>query len=577
MRIFFYGLFLPLVLVAQQNNAHTPAGNPAGPPTPPQASETKPEDRCSIAGQVLRETTGEPIKKANVILRRADVSQNATNFPPSYSTSTDASGSFAMKDIEPGKYRLSVTRTGFVSSEYGARGPNRPGTTLSLVAQQSLRNLTLRLTPHGVITGHVVDADGEPLAGVQVTPMRYRFIQGRKQLSAFGFSSTNDLGEYRVYGLAPGRYYVCATYRNQGVSEPAVDRSANPIPEEGFVPIYYPGAADPASASTLDVSPGGQLRGINFTLSKSHTIRIKGHVENLSGNRNPAYLTLVPRGSMTPNLNRPNQPDAKGDFEIRGVAPGAYTLYASIYDGEHSVTARQQLEAGGGNIDDVLITLRAGMSVPGDVRVEGQATADLSLLRVSLRPREMGSMMFGPMSNGQVKNDGTFSLSNAGSDLYTVDVRGLPDGYYVRAIRSGDDDVLTNGLDLSKGAVGTIHIVLSPNAGQLEGSVQNDKQQPAAGATIALLPQEKERQELTSYYRSATTDQYGRFTVKNIDPGEYKVFAWEDVESGAYFDPDFVKPVENLGETITIRESSHEQRQLKLIPSGAEKEKAASN
>jgi hypothetical protein len=147
----------------------------------------------------------------------------------------------------------------------------------------------------------------------------------------------------------------------------------------------------------------------------------------------------------------------------------------------------------------------------------------------------------------------------------------------VRTIRSGDDDVLTNGLDLSKGAVGTIHIVLSPNAGQLEGSVQNDKQQLAAGATIALLPQEKERQELTSYYRSATTDQYGRFTVKNIDPGEYKVFAWEDVESGAYFDPEFVKPVENLGESITIRESSHEQRQLKSIPAGAEKEKASSN
>jgi hypothetical protein len=147
----------------------------------------------------------------------------------------------------------------------------------------------------------------------------------------------------------------------------------------------------------------------------------------------------------------------------------------------------------------------------------------------------------------------------------------------MRSIRSGDDDVLLNGLDLSKGAAAPLHIVLSPGAGQLEGSVQNDKEQTAAGATITLIPQESERRELNSYYKTATTDQYGRFTLKNLDPGEYKVFAWEDIESGAYFDPDFVKPVESQGESVTIRENGHEQRRLKLIPAGAEKEKAASN
>ena len=96
--------------------------------------------------------------------------------------------------------------------------------------------------------------------------------------------------------------------------------------------------------------------------------------------------------------------------------------------------------------------------------------------------------------------------------------------------------------------------------------MQNSKtQQPAPGATVVLIPQEKERRDQIQYYKTVTTDQYGRFTLKNLDPGEYKVFAWEDVETGAYMDPDFVGPVESRGESLTIREGSQENLQLKLI------------
>src|SRR5207244_4314803 len=103
-------------------------------------------------------------------------------------------------------------------------------------------------------------------------------------------------------------------------------------------------------------------------------------------------------------------------------------------------------------------------------------------------------------------------------------VSGLPDGFYVKAIRSGDDDVLTAGLDLTRGPAGRIDITLCPGAGQVDGVVRNDKQQPAPGATVVLIPQETERRDQMSYYKTATTDQYGKFSVKNLDPGEYKVY-----------------------------------------------------
>ena len=190
-------------------------------------------------------------------------------------------------------------------------------------------------------------------------------------------------------------------------------------------------------------------------------------------------------------------------------------------------------------------------------------------------------MMFGPMLNGRIKEDGTFTISNVAADRYNFAMFGLPDGFYLKSIRSGDDEVLASGLDLSKGPGGPIEIVLSPNAGQAEGVLQNDTQQPATGATVVMVPQEKERRDQMQYYKTVTTDQYGRFTLKNLDPGEYKVFAWEDVETGAYMDPEFMKPVESLGESVTIRENSKELLKLKLIPAEAapagDKGKAAAN
>jgi hypothetical protein len=560
MRIHLIVLMLPVALAAG-------AGQTIPAQTPAQPVESKPEDRCAIEGRVFSAATGEPVKRAGLVLRRTDLTPNSGGLPISYSTATDAGGGFAMKDIEPGKYRLSVNRTGFVNTEYGARGPQRPGTTLSLPAGQHMQEVIFRLTPHAVIIGRVVDEGGEPLAYVQVQAMRYRYMQGRKQLMASGGASTNDLGEYRMFGVPPGRYYLSATYRANIAFEATVDRSANQPADEDYVPTYYPGATDAAGATAVDVAAGAQVRGIDFTLSKTRTVHIKGRVVNTTGiGRKQATLFLSPRDQMGMyNMNRPFSTDSTGAFEIRGLAPGAYSLTASIYDSDRSMSMRQPIEAGG-NIDNLVVTMQPGFELSGQIRVDGEAKISLSDVRVNLRTKDPGAMMFAPASNGRVKEDGVFTLSNVTMDHFNVTVYGLPEGFYVKSIRRGDDDVLASGLDVSKGSTGPIDIVLSPKAGQVEGSVQNDKQQPATGASVVLIPQEKERADQMAYYKTVTTDQYGRFAVKSVDPGEYKVYAWEDLEAGAYMDPEFMKPLDGRGESVTIRESSKESLQLKLIP-----------
>jgi len=132
-----------------------------------------------------------------------DLPQNTTTPPTNYTTSTDADGRFAMKAREPGKYRFRVMRTGFVGMEYGAHGPSRPGTVLSLDRGAHLKEVNFRLTPHAVLTGRVVDEDGDPLAGVQVQLARMGYAQGQRRLSYSNGASTDDRGEYRIYGIAP--------------------------------------------------------------------------------------------------------------------------------------------------------------------------------------------------------------------------------------------------------------------------------------------------------------------------------------------------------------------------------------
>ena len=227
---------------------------------------------------------------------------------------------------------------------------------------------------------------------------------------------------------------------------------------------------------------------------------------------------------------------------------------------------KMPVEVGNSDVENLSITINPALSLSGAVRLDGQAVANVSTAQVNLRPRDPVVMMTGgPSPTAKVNQDGTFSVANVNADSYYVTVTGLPDGFYVKSVSLGGQDVLAPGLNLSSGAAGLIDIVLAPNAGQAAGLVQNDQQQPAAGVTVVLIPQEKERKDQTQYYKTATTDAAGSFTFKNLDPGQYRVYAWKEVESGAYMDPEFVGPVENRGETLTIREGSQENLQVKLI------------
>jgi hypothetical protein len=230
------------------------------------------------------------------------------------------------------------------------------------------------------------------------------------------------------------------------------------------------------------------------------------------------------------------------------------------------------IQVGGSNVEGITLPIRGGVPVSGRVRVEGETTQSIGSVQVLLRPAETGGLVFGPLPTQQVKADGSFQMDDVGADRYTISFTGVPEGFYVKSVRSANADVQADGLEVAGLSPAPLDVVLSPNAGQVTGTVLDPRTQKAALAMmVVLVPQEKERRGREAFYRTATSDLSGQFTFKSVVPGEYRVYVWEEeVEYGAWMDPDFMKPLESRGEAVSVSEGGRQAVQVNLISADAQ-------
>ncbi len=522
-------------------------------------------EKGTIEGLVVSARTGEPLRKAGVSLRQVQGRE------PRYATSTDASGHFIQRDIEPGRYRLWVERNGYVRQEYGQRAANRPGTILTLQPGQYLRDIVLRLIPTGAITGRVYDEAGELIEGSRIRALRQSYERNQRQFVQAATGVTNDRGEYRLYGLPPGHYYVSATYMPALAREvggaTAAQPAAGPILEEGYALTYYPGTNDPGRAAPIALGPGEEVRGLDLTLLPKRTVRVRGRVFMATSGRpgRGAILWFYARESGARGSVFRKQTlveDTQGAFEIRGVTPGSYILWANWLEEGEVYRARQAVDVGDAEVDGISLALAPGLELKGRVRTEDNRRLNFTYLRVVLQSRDDPEMGTASVS---LKADGTFVLKNVSGDLYDVTLAGAPEDFYLKAARLDSDNVLEAGLSLARGREpGTLELVLSSAGGQIEGMVTSE-QQGFDSALVVLVPEPRHRGQ-ARLYKMTTTDQYGRFTLRGIAPGDYKLFAWEDIEAGAYYDTDFLRPYEERGETVRVVEAGRHGARLKLIP-----------
>jgi protocatechuate 3,4-dioxygenase beta subunit len=585
-------LLTALALSAQQG---APTGGGSGPPAPPPPPATPTADLAALEGQVLNAIGGTPLRKATIDMNRVNVGPNSQGARNNYSTTTDASGHYSITGIEPGTYRLSASHTGFLNMDYNARRPQSGGTTLDIGRAEKKTGVDFRLTPHGVITGKITDEDGDPVQGVQVQIMRVMYNQGMPQMQINASDASNDLGEYRLSGITPGKYYLCATYLNRrflmGIAPPGVVEDASS--QEDYVPTFYPATTDVSAASPLELGPGDQVQGVNIRLAKMHTVRVSGRVLDTTqtqtiappavpgestSNAAPEAINRVVRPSIQLVLRprtsysqigmlrtaQPAKPD--GTFEFLSVPPGAYNLVASANTGGRggAHAASLPLDVGNSNIEGVTLAIAPGVTVSGHVRYDGDPPSPLPSLTVRLTPREAVMVIPAPQP-AKVDPQGNFHFDDVNLEAYNVNIN-TPSSLYLKSLRAGNTDIMLSGLDLSNGA-GTLDILMGTNPPQVSGSVMNPAtQQPAPAVTVVLMPREKERKGRSYFYSTTSTDQYGNFSFHSVIPGEYEVYAWEDVQFGQWFDPEWLKIYEGKGETLEAKEANPMTLNLTMIP-----------
>src|SRR2546426_632783 len=411
---------------------------------------------ASVEGVVARLGTGEPLAHATVTLSKDRYTSQVL------STTTDASGRFSFLNVPPGEYRLQASRQGpYIPAEYGQRKPDERGTPITLQPGQKITEIRLELAPTSSISGRILDSDGEPLGRVEVQALQSLYLDGHRDLYPVQTVMTNDLGEYRLRLLLPGRYYIRARVVNPQQADgklfirppaaplglvsrspviPYVGRRAlenGTIEEYLEAPVYFPGVIDPGLATPLELHAGENPGGFDFTTASGHlpARRIRGKIINsVTGQpAGKASIVVVPRTADSLLFAPTAQSAADGSFEITGVTTGSYFIFAALYAagsmgnpllGSGIASARIPIEIADLDLENLPVVVVPNFKIPVRLVFEGETSDPASMLRGSLtltRDPPIGfplpGMKFIAGAVGEIEGigPGDYRISNLGS------------------------------------------------------------------------------------------------------------------------------------------------------------------
>jgi hypothetical protein len=561
-------------------------------------------------------------------VRRAIVTLAGAGLTPSRGAITDDEGRFTLATLPAGRFTLIVARATFVTSVYGARRPGRPGTSISVAEGQTVQNLVMRMWRGAVIAGTVRDEAGAPASNVEVTAVPRRSVTDGNLLTLSNNGvRTNERGEFRIFGLAPGTYVVSAEAPAGGgggqmiaLSDAEVDaaldavrrRTSGPIatapaapiaPPKPFdyAPVFFPGSASVSQATPITVQPGQEVTGVDFSLQRVATAVIDGAVWRPDGS--PAagasvqLTAIVPPGGFEPEsaqvLNTTARPD--GTFRIPQVTPGSYTLVAkapvqaparaaqrsgtfvSVGNPDPSVWAQTQVSMAGTDLSGLALQLEPGLRLTGKLVFDGAAKppADLTKLRVGLRPPGLptrpGVSINFPIafvSPAAVRADGTFDLINIlpGAYQFTVTMPGN-DGavWWPRTAMLGDRDLLEGQIEIGRAADAGIIVTFSDRPAELSGTLRTPTGAPASDVfVIAYAADRAYWLPSARRVRAVRPDASGRYLMANVPPGDYLLSAVEDVDQDQWQDPAFLETLAATSLKVTISEGEKKILDLQL-------------
>lgn len=497
-----------------------------------------------VEGRVTDATTGLPVRQATVVFQGLDATGNPPQ-PDSYVVETGADGRFRAADVAPGRYEARAQCAGFLPAN------PRSGTRLTVPAGESTLEVALRLVRTGVVTGRVSDSDGDPISRASVELLRYSYAEGRKALTPVARIVTDDRGQYRLYGLAPGRYYLRVSQgrRLVGLSTMFLQMQGTP-PANAFATTFYPGVRDQAAAATLDVQPGGELQGIDVWLKPEAFFAIRG---TIAGAPVRAHMWIKPISGEA-QFAQSTDLDSGGGFEFPHLLPGSYLVEGA--DEFQRLGCRQVVTVVDRDVEGLTLTLLPALTVTGVVHTEDGAPVALDAVRVTLETASSET------ASAVVQTDGRFALPGVMPDQYDIRVTAPPGGY-LKSVRVGGRELSSPRVDLA-GSAGALAIAIGGDGGKIDGTVWDARGEAAEGAQVVLVPDGRLR-DWPDLVRSAVAATGGKFALRDIAPGDYRLFAFDDAERGAPLDPDFRKPFEGRATAIHVEASGKQTIRVKAM------------
>jgi hypothetical protein len=506
-------------------------------------------DMASVHGSVTSSVSGEGLRKA--YLRLAPVAGKAAG----YGAVTNDQGSFEMEKIEPGSYHLFADCVGFLDAQYGE-------VELRLSAGDNLTGIEIRMTPQAVLSGRVLDQDGDPWPHANMVLYRSEWQKGRRHLELASTQEVDDRGEFRIASLPPGRYYFLA--------EPDVTWEKEHHPETGDQPAirqqptWYPSSSDVESAAPITLAPGQQFNGLDIRLRRGtgSTLRIRGKLTGLqdipllpANQRRFGPAISARRVSAMVEEGRSGTVQPDGSFEITGVAPGAYDIWITQGFPVRTALGRATVRVEDRDIENLSIDLHQPQTPHGSIRVEGDAGAKPP--SVTLEPVGIDGFDL----HADQKDDGSFEFDDLGFGRYRVYVQDpAPKHGYLKLLRLGNVESSDGSFTLSSNGV-PLELVFSTHGAKLSGTVTGKAEMPK----VILIPDTTDAARREFATRAAVFDQNGVFTIGAIAPGSYKLYAFENVPDDIWLDPEFLKEVESSGVPFEAAEGDAKTIQAPLL------------
>jgi hypothetical protein len=503
----------------------------------------------SITGRITAADTGKPLRRARVTITSASES---ARFAP-LAANTNSSGVFEAKNVAPGSYYVAATRAGYLNLQYGQRRPNERGLTVEVRPGTTVNRIDVALPRGGVLSGRITDELGEPYPGVRVDALVMRYSLGRPVRSPVAVATTDDLGHFRLAGLAPGNYLVAAASTETWRTEKKETF--------GYASTFYPGGPiDQAQVITL--APSQERTDLHFSLHAIRAARITGRLTRENGETAAgASVTLAyvyPGGGLMTAGMRSARTAGDGSFEFKDVPGGTFCVGCG--NGEQIVTVN------GADIENLVLLPRTGSTVLGTFAAEDGTPPPFPMSGVLVTLEAPTEGVLPTVRVVEVAADLSIKFANLGGP-FLFRVRGLPEGWSLGSVRLDDKDITDVPWDVPTGGkeISGLKIIVTRKVGKIFGGVVDSAGKPSSGATVVVFSDQSEVWMPGSrFIRTTRPGNDGRFSITGLPAGTYRAIARDFIEAGQEYDRTFLEDMREGAAKLVLGEGASESITLKL-------------